>query len=182
MQKPPIPIGKPAPLFVASDANNKKSNPVKEKRGTPFLLFFACGCSWCADFAKLWAAEMRGRGKKGVPTIVVFAGSGDEAVERARQATLGKSTQLFPDPTMHITDTLYHADPCPRLFVIDKNGIVRYVNSKKGEEPQKAPAELLLARVLDTIDALNRLTVRERLTTREKRLGTTDKGDKPPNK
>jgi peroxiredoxin len=176
MQKPPIPIGKPAPLFIASDVQGKKQNPVKEfkeKRATPFLLFFACGCSWCADFAKLWGAEMRGRGKKNIPTVVVFAGSGEEVTEWARQATLAPTTLLFPDPTMRITDGLYHADPCPRLFVIDKQGIVRYVNVRKGEEPRKAPAELLLARVLDVFEGL---------LAPKKILGATNKMDKPPDK
>jgi peroxiredoxin len=182
MQKPPIAIGKPAPLFVAPDAGGKKRNPVKEQKGVPFLLFFACGCSWCADFAKLWATEMRGRGKKTIPTVIIFAGSREEVTEWAKQATLDKTTLLFPDPEMRITDSLYHADPCPRLFVLDTHGIVRYVNTKKGEEPRKAPAELLLACVLDSFSTLDRLLAPKRLLGGEKVLRSSNKRDQSPDK
>jgi peroxiredoxin len=171
MQKPPLPIGRPAPVFITSDAQGKqKRNPVKEFAGQPFLLFFACGCSWCADFAKLWGAEMRGRGKKAMRTVVVYAGSPSELKEWARQTTLPTSTLLIPDPEMRITEGLYHADPCPRLFVIDKRGIIRYVNVAPGQEPRKAPADLLLACVLEGFVRLE-----ERARPADKRNQSPDK-------
>ena len=157
-QKPPIPVGKPAPPFSAKEASGRLRIPLKELKGQAFLLFFACGCPWCADFARVWAMEMRGQGSKAVRTVVVYAGGASEVKEWARQTTLPTNTLLFPDPEMRITERIYHADPCPRLFVIDKKDIVRYVNTAPDQEPRKAPAALLLACVLESFTRLEQGT------------------------
>ena len=89
-------------------------------------------------------------------TLIVFMG--DAAAARAYAASAGldmKQTVLLPDPDFKVT-RLYHAMPCPRLYVLDGNGLLRYVNRHPDDAPQKAPAALLVAK---TIDGLRRTTL-----------------------
>lgn len=52
--------GGAAPPFTLLDASGRKRTPLTEFRGRPVALFFFCGCSWCADVAREWAALQRG--------------------------------------------------------------------------------------------------------------------------
>lgn len=147
-----------APAFALPDGDGHHRS-LAEFRGRPVTLFFFCGCPWCARCAETWGKFQGGgvlpAGSKDTATpitLVVF--SGDAAAARAFATQVGldlSQTVLLPDPTMRVTQGLYHAEPCPRLFVLDAQGRVRYTNNHKDDAPRSAPALALCSRALDAL-------------------------------
>jgi peroxiredoxin len=153
--------GHPAPAFVLSDVNGKKRS-LAEFRGRPVALFFFCGCSWCADVAREWATLQRSHaldqshsGSLKAPiTLIVYQGGVEEARSLAAAYGLDPAeTVLLPDPQLTVTLQTYNADPCPRVFVVDRKGILRYSNTGKDDLARKAPAMVIVSRTIDALRA-----------------------------
>jgi hypothetical protein len=160
-----------APTFTLKDVDGA-SHPLTEYRDRPVVVFFACGCQWCHAFGVEWA-QMQRSGvlsdavaptdpnapvdeSKPPLTLVIFMG--DAAAARAYAVSAGldlKQTVLLPDADYKVTRQ-YHALPCPRLYVLDGKGLLRYVNRHADDAPQKAAATVLVAK---TIDGLRRTTL-----------------------
>jgi len=86
-------------------------------------------------------------------TLVVNSGM-DAAATRALTAAYGldpKQTVLLPEPDMKVTETLYQADPCPRVFFLDGGVIVRYTNDGAEDGPRKGPALIIVSRALNAL-------------------------------
>jgi hypothetical protein len=148
-----------APEFQLPDTE-KKLRKLSEFRGRPVALFFFCGCSWCADVAREWAALQRGgalpAGRRGGPvTVVVYAGLDAEAARNlAAAAGLDPArTVLLPDPDSHVSARRYQVDPCPRAFVVDAAGVLRYTNQGADEAPRVAPGLVIASRTRDALQA-----------------------------
>jgi hypothetical protein len=162
-----LPEDRTTPAFTRTDVDGT-SHTLAEYRGRPVVICFACGCRWCHAFGTEWAQMQRGGvltdavgqteaastlTSKSPVTLVVFMG--DAAAARTYAAAAGldlKQTVLLPDADFKVT-RLYHAMPCPRLYVLDNNGLLRYVNNHADDAPQKAAAALLVAK---TINGLRR--------------------------
>ena len=165
-----LPENRPSPAFTLKDVDGASHTPT-EYRGRSVVVLFACGCRWCHDFGIEWAQMQRSgvladavgqkepdanAASKAPVTLVVYMGEASAA--RAYAASVGldlKQTVLLPDADYKVTRQ-YHALPCPRLFVLDANGLLRYVNNHSDDAPQKAAASLLVAK---TIDGLRRTTL-----------------------
>lgn len=165
-----LPENTVAPAFTLKDVEGT-SHTLTEYRGCSLVVLFACGCQWCHAFGTEWAQMQRsgvlldavGPNEPGAPapsksplTLVVYMG--EAAAARAFAASAGldlKQTVLLPDADYKVTRQ-YHALPCPRLYVLDHNGLLRYVNHHADDAPQQAAASLLVAK---TIDGLRRTTL-----------------------
>jgi cytochrome oxidase Cu insertion factor (SCO1/SenC/PrrC family) len=147
-----------APDFTLIDADGKVRT-LKEFRGRPVVLFFSCGCPWCAKCATLWGQFQRGGtfedgelAGKHVVTVLVESGDGDSTRQFARENGMDLTqTVLLPDVQMHVTNDLYHVDPCPRFFVVDPQGRLRYTNNHKDDQPRVAPEIAIVSRTLDAL-------------------------------
>jgi hypothetical protein len=85
---------------------------------------------------------------------VVYAGDSSAVRDFARQEGLDPAqTVLLPDVEMKVTLDAYHAQPCPRVFVVDSKGIIRYTNNHKDDAPRKAPALAIVSRTIDAVRA-----------------------------
>lgn len=155
-------VGKPAPLFTMNDVE-EKSHSLKDLRGKPVVVLFFCPCEYCKPVAALWAEAQRGGALvpepgKDVPagleppkTLVIFAGEPDLTREFGEVAGFEKEiTTLLPDPKLR-TARLYDAIPCPRAFVVDGKGNLRYTNNEAGRMPHKIPAPTLVSRLLSAV-------------------------------
>ena len=150
-----LPENKMAPAFTLKDAAGT-THVLTEYRGRSVVLCFACGCSWCHAFGIEWAQMQRtgvltdavgqteagsADADKSPVTLVVFMGDGPAARAYAVSAGLDlKQTVLLPDADLKVT-RLYHAMPCPRLYVLDGNGLMRYVNRHADDAPQNVEPE-----------------------------------------
>ena len=156
---PPKPvIGHVMPSFTLKDGSGKQQT-LSQYQGRKIALFFFCGCPWCMKCAQQWGQFQRG-GALAAPatasplTIIIFTGDADAAHSFALQAGLDlKQTVVLPDLTMRVTTDLYHADPCPRVFVADAQGRLQYTKDHKYDAPRQALALAIASRALQALRA-----------------------------
>lgn len=87
-------------------------------------------------------------------TVVVFSGDAAAARDFAAQTALDPAqTVLLPDPALHVTLDLYQAEPCPRVFVLDSTGKIRYTNNHTDDAPRQAPALVIASHALAALRA-----------------------------
>ncbi len=152
---------RPAPAFSLKDTEGETFS-LTDHKGRPLVLFFFCGCKWCIESAKKWSEiqssgvlKAMGLRSVNVPaplTVVVFQGTAEEARAFASTTNLDTSqTRLLPDKQMKVT-LPYHALPCPRAFVLNKDHKIAYTNSHADDAPQKATTATLIGRVLSALD------------------------------
>ncbi len=144
------------PAFTLIDTRGTIRNLI-QYQGKPVVLFFFCGCDWCTQCARLWGKWQHQDSKPGktpLPqTLIIFSGDSETAATFAKQTGLDLSqTVILPDTSMQVTD-LYHADPCPRVFTLDSQGMLIYTNDHKDDAPRKASAQTILTYVLNSLKA-----------------------------
>ncbi|MBV9864583.1 MAG: redoxin domain-containing protein [Abitibacteriaceae bacterium] len=171
-------VPQPAPAFILPDVDGK-THSLTDYRGQPVTLYFYCGCVWCHRCAQAWSgvqrsgalAQMAAKQLSASPhktsvgaghtplTLVVFTGDAEEA------RSFAKETQLDPKQTLFLLDQdekvspLYQATPCPRVFILDPQGKIRYTNNEQGKDSYKIPAPLIVARAVDALRAVSAGTV-----------------------
>ncbi|BDI29140.1 hypothetical protein CCAX7_11910 [Capsulimonas corticalis] len=146
---------KAAPAFTLTDTSGK-TRTLAEFQGRPVTLFFFCGCPWCHNAARLWSQFQRGgalpAGTPAPATLIVFTGDAGMAKQFAAETNLDlMQTTLLTDERMHVTTDLYHADPCPRAFVVDSAGLIRYTNNHKDDAPRDAAETVIVSRTLGAL-------------------------------
>jgi len=154
-------VGRPAPRFRLTDTAGKKRT-LTEFRRRRVALFVFCGCSWCADVARHWgeaqcdgALLAAGAATPGSsPPLTLVVGSHLDAKGcrslGARARLDPAQTVLLPDPEGTVAE-LYHADPCPRVYVVGEDGTLLYVNRGKTDAPRRASAAAIVARALQAL-------------------------------
>ena len=60
-------------------------------------------------------------------------------------------TLVLLDEPMAVTEGTYKAETCPRVFVVDSKGVLRYTNNSKDDAPREAPALMIVSRALDAL-------------------------------
>jgi len=155
-------VGEAAPRFSLIDAHGLSVSSIK-LHDHPVPLFFFCGCSWCRRYAQEWgfyqhttAHQIRASEQKRIlpaEAVIIFSGDVASARDFARDTNLDPAqTVLLPDPHMTVTGD-YSADPCPRVFVLDKKGIVRYTNNHLDDDPHMASPQAITSHVRDALSA-----------------------------
>ncbi|MCS6775156.1 MAG: redoxin domain-containing protein [Chloroherpetonaceae bacterium] len=154
-------IGRPAPAFTAPDVEGN-TRTIGQWRGRPLVILFFCSCDACRPVAQLWgeaqatdalrpasgAVAPTSSQKTAPETLVFFAGDVEATRKFAGSVGLDPAqTILFPDYTFR-TARRYNAIPCPRIFVVDRQGIVRYTNNEAGGKPDETPAPVLVSRAI----------------------------------
>lgn len=155
---------RPLPPFTLTDTRGRPRR-LTDFRGRPVAVFFFCGCPWCQSCAETWGRLQRGGAltpPAGVSphapvmppiTLMVFSGGTPAAQAFASRAGLDPSqTVLLPDPNLRVT-AASHADPCPRVFVLNSQGRLRYTNDHKDDAARQAPALAIASRALDALRA-----------------------------
>ena len=162
-------IGSAAPDFTLPDAHTGTKRTLSEFAASrrPVALFFFCGCPACHAVATEWAMLQRGNALPANTATIIVYSTTDRAEARARVAASGldkrRTAVLCDTEDLSVTEGLYHAEPCPRLFVVDPAGKVVYANTGDDDvtfagdgdrsKPQEAPAGLLVARALSALQS-----------------------------
>lgn len=126
-------LGKPGERLALSDL-----------RGRPVLVVFNCGCKLCYEFNRAL--------NKAAPTLPDLQPVGimmnhysyaPPQIRNFRETT-GFRGPLLIDHLSKITEA-YDSDDCPRVWLVDKDGIIRYHNTSNEELPKKIIADLSAA-------------------------------------
>jgi probable HAF family extracellular repeat protein len=158
--------------FRARDTEGQTVSP-SDYRGRDTLVCFFCGCSACHRVAQAWAQVQQGGvfasgAASGQPIaavdntekslaapalLVVFLGDRSAAQTFCTETGLDRAqTHLIPDADAHLTHA-NQALPCPRIYVLDRQGSVRYTNHTREDRPPLSPAPLIVNRILDVLRA-----------------------------
>ncbi len=145
-------VGAKAPDFTLKTVDGKPYS-LSSFKGKPVLLeFFAVWCPHCQRESKVINQLDTNFGPKGLQTIAVLAspygrnydtsGGSDTSIVtksdvRWFDQTYGVQHPTLIDPTF-ATVNKYNASSYPTLYVLDRQGVIRYANS--GEQPYAALA------------------------------------------
>ena len=148
-------VDRRAPDSTLTDTSGRNVS-LTSLRGSPAALCFFCGCDACMEFARLWGQMQRSNVLvPPIRTLVIY--SGDAASARSFLVSSGldlAATTALPDPDTAVT-RVYRVDPCPRIFVLDANGTVRYTNDGMDDAPQKAAASVIATRAIGAVQELH---------------------------
>lgn len=137
-------VGQRAPDFNLLAVGEGRSVHLADLQGKPVVVNFYCGCSFCAAVGSEW---VRNRDKVGDAVILgVMINHWDytpEAVRDYRKKT-GWSWPALADLASQ-TARDYQSYTCPRVFVIDRRGIIRYASREGASDEKRLVAEALAA-------------------------------------
>jgi peroxiredoxin len=147
-----------SPDFTLRDSRGH-SVRLSALRGRPVVIWFFCGCPWCAACARQWGAFEQGGvitgGSQGPITLVVYAGNATDGVAFIQSEGMdANTTTVVGDPQLSVTEDLYHAELCPRVFVLDQRGIVRYTNDHADDKPRVASANTITSKALGALQRI----------------------------
>jgi peroxiredoxin len=153
----PLNVGTKAPNFTLKTTDGK-SYSLSSFKGKPVLLeFFAVWCPHCQAEAKVLNQLDAAFRPKGLQTLAVLASpygknydsSGGTDLSIVTKSDINWFTSNFQvthptliDPTF-ATVNKYGASSYPTLYILDKNGIVRYADT--GEQPYASMASVITA-------------------------------------
>jgi peroxiredoxin len=142
--------------FTLNDIQGKPQ-ALADYKGRTCVLFFYCGCGWCHECARLWGQTERSSAlpldSAGRPPVTLVVYAGDAAATRAFADSEGLSPEknvLLPDPTLQVTRA-WKSVVCPRAFVIDPEGRIRYTNDHAADAPRKVPAAVIVNNVIGAL-------------------------------
>jgi peroxiredoxin len=140
-------VGRPAPEFTLVEPERGTSVGLASLRGHPVALNFFCGCAWCDAVAERWAkSEALPAGAQVIAVLNDDALTTPAGIRKFRERT-GFKGMILADPD-HRATTLYDASECPRVWVVDADGTLRYTNASRTE-----PAEQIVRKAAEALAA-----------------------------
>ncbi len=133
-------IGQPAPDFSLVDAGNGQIVRLSSLKGRPvWLNFWATWCPPCRAeipvIAQLYnETKTPGAQSTSRYEILGVATNSDPSTIKAFTAEFNMSFPILPDND-GLTTSAYHVLPIPTSFFIDKEGIIRYVQTGMVDRP-----------------------------------------------
>jgi peroxiredoxin len=143
---PVIPrVGSVAPNFRLASTGNEMVQ-LSLLRGQPVILTFFCRCGLCHAVAKEMARTPE------LAHARIYAIFGDYSIGQPQDEKEFRESTGFQSPFLidlaSEVGLQYDSTHCPRVWVVDKNGIVRYVNAS-----QTAPPEQIVAGAVKALAA-----------------------------
>lgn len=138
-------IGARAPEFeleVLGKPGEKLS--LSDLKGRPAIVIFNCGCKLCYDFNNVFrdvAPQMADAQPVGI--MMNHYGYAPAQVRNFRETTGFKWPLLMDSKSQ--TTLAYQSTDCPRAWLIDRDGVIRYVNKGNKVAPDVIARELLEA-------------------------------------
>jgi peroxiredoxin len=137
-------VGERAPEFDLLSVGEGRSLRLADLKGKTVVVNFYCGCNFCGMVGKEW---VRNGGRVGDAVVVAVMTNhwtyAPQAVRDFRKKT-GWSWPILADLESE-TARNYNALTCPRVFVIDGQGIIRYTSQVGISDEKQLVAEALAA-------------------------------------
>ena len=117
---------------------------MEDLKGKPVIVNFYCGCNFCSIVGREWAKNKDKVGDAAILAVMTNHWSyNPPAVREFRQRT-GWSWPVLADMDSQIA-TSFNALTCPRVFVIDAHGVIRYASAEGDSDEKKLIADALAA-------------------------------------
>jgi peroxiredoxin len=139
VNRPPS-VGQPAPEFTLV-THSGQSIQLGFLRRRPVILNFFCNCGLCRAFATELGRATDLREKAEI--LVVTADAGVAEDDAFRTETGLPATYIHDSPP--VIAPRYASEACPRCWLIDTNGIIRYVNPDRLMPAKKLVTDLRAA-------------------------------------
>src|SRR5262245_11511510 len=137
-------VGQRAPAFDLLAVGEGHSVRSADLLGKPVILNFYCGCNFCSTVGREWVKNKDKVGDAVVLAVMINHWNyAPEAIRTYRQKT-GWSWPVLADMQCETADK-YNALTCPRLFVIDRRGIIRHASAEGASDEKKLVADALAA-------------------------------------
>jgi peroxiredoxin len=137
-------VGQRAPSFDLLAVGEGQSIRSADLRGKPVILNFYCGCNFCSTVGREWVKNKDKVGDAVVLAVMINHWNyAPEAIRKYREKT-GWSWPVLADMQSETADK-YDALTCPRLFVIDRHGIIRYASVEGASDEKKLVSDALAA-------------------------------------
>jgi cytochrome c biogenesis protein CcmG/thiol:disulfide interchange protein DsbE len=126
-------VGLTGPDFSLTDADGRLWR-LRELRGQPVVLIFACGCADCHQLLRGFASTIK------APVHVLVISTLPPAAIRAVIEHAGAGFPGLFDPFSK-TATLYSSIHCPQVWVMDEEQVIRYRNTGSPTQPDQVVRE-----------------------------------------
>jgi cytochrome c biogenesis protein CcmG, thiol:disulfide interchange protein DsbE len=137
-------VGQRAPEFDLLAVGDGGKVRLSSLKGRPVVINFFCGCNFCSIVGEEW---VKNRDKVGDATVLAIAANHwtytPPAVRSFRKKT-GWPWPVLADLQSRTAND-FKALTCPRVFVVDGDGIVRYSSAEGASDEKQIIAEALAA-------------------------------------
>ncbi len=137
-------VGQRAPDFDLLAVGEGKNVHLISLSGKPVIINFFCGCNFCTIVGKEWVKNKDKMGDVPMVAIGVNHWSYGPRAVRDYRARTGWTWPMLADLQSE-TSTAYHALTCPRVFVVDGHGIIRYASGEGASDEKRIIADALAA-------------------------------------
>ena len=137
-------VGQRAPDFNLLSVGEGRSIRLADLQGKTVIVNFYCGCSFCGLVGKEWVRNGDKLGDVVLAAVMTNHWTYNPAAVRDFRKKTGWSWPILADLGSEAARN-YNALTCPRLFVIDGQGIIRYTNSQGVSDEKRLVAEALAA-------------------------------------
>lgn len=148
-------VGRTIPAFTLPDLTGGQRTVRGATGGRPTALFFFCGCGACFETATEWARLQRGGLLDGVDTVIVYhevSAEGIRSLSEQMGLDAARTLLLRDETTPGVAASRFDAPKCPRVFTLGADGIVRYTNAGKDDDPEaKGAPAAIAARALESV-------------------------------
>jgi peroxiredoxin len=138
-------VGERAPEFDLLAVGENRNIRSRELQGKPVILNFYCGCNFCSVVGKEWVNNKDKVGNAAVLAVMSNHWTYAPGAVQQFRARTGWTWTTLADLHSRVT-TEFNAVTCPRVFVLDPQGVIRYA-SKEGASDEKQIIKEALAAV-----------------------------------
>lgn len=142
-------VGALAPDFTLGKAGAPGELQLSSFRGKPMLLSFFCGCGECRSVAVALAEHAKELGDAQVVAVMSDHTAYNPANLKNFRWGTGFQWPVLADVGSNVS-LRYDSVNCPRLWVLDANGVVRHICPGRG-----TPGETIVADALKALQGLH---------------------------
>ena len=137
-------VGERAPAFDLLSVGQGRSIRLDDLRGKPVIVNFYCGCNFCSIVGREWVKNKDRVGDATVLAVMTNHWTYNPSAVRTYRTRTSWSWPVLADIDSQTANN-FNALTCPRLFVIDGKGVVRYTSAEGASDEKKLVADALAA-------------------------------------
>src|SRR2546426_1669175 len=132
-------VGERAPEFDLLSVGQGRSIRLADLKGKPVIVNFYCGCNFCSIVGREWVKNKDKVGDAAIVAVMTNHWTYAPAAVREYRRRTGWTWPILADMDSQTANS-FNALTCPRLFVIDAQGIIRYASAEGASDEKQLVA------------------------------------------